>query len=227
MAGTYTIFYGWLCDGADGEPNCAAQRIAAARVPLLIAASWTAGRAHCNLSAQVLALMRSAGTRVFAYVSTRWGAVELHSAKEEAAEYLDAGADGIFLDEGHNFLDSSKLLYYRALAQAVRGRGCEVIANPGVPRCGADVMSVADYIMLEHAWRDFAVQSPWCSDHGPERFMGVSSNEDSAMGYRVDLHRAIDDTREAWAQGIGWHASTDRYTSLPDWFEDYMAGIGT
>ena len=225
MPDTYCIFYGWLSDGPDGEPNADARRIAAARVPLLIASFWTEPRAHRNLSPQVLALMRDAGTRVFAYVSTRWGGIALQSAKDAVTGYLDASVDGIFLDEGHNFLDSSKLLYYRALAQLARGRGAEVIVNPGVSRCGADVMSVGDYVMLEHAWREVRAHSPWCADHSPERFMGVSSNEPGAMPYAVTRERAIADTREAWAAGIGWHTATERFTRLPEWFEGYVEGV--
>jgi hypothetical protein len=226
MPSTYCIYYGWLCDDAAGEPNDAARRIAAARMPLVIASFWTEPRTHRNLSAQVLAAMRGAGTRVFAYVSTRWGGVDLQSVKSAATEYLEAGVDGIFLDESHNFLDASKLVYYRAIAQLVRGRGGEVIANPGVARCGADVLSVADYVMVEHAWRALRAQSAWACECAPGRFMGVSSNEAGGLGYPVDGPRAIADTREAWAAGIGWHASTDRYTGLPDWFENYVAAIG-
>ena len=225
MSSTYCIFYGWLSDGPDGEPNRDAQRIAAARVPLLIASFWTQPRTHRNLSAQVLALMRESGTRVFAYVSTQWGRADLQSVKNNALEYLDAGVDGVFLDEGHNFLDASKLLYYRGVAQLVRGRGGEVILNPGVARCGADVMSVGDYVMLEHAWRDLRRESAWCGDHAPERFMGVSSNEPGAMTYALARERAIADTLEAWASGVGWHTSTERFTRLPDWFEDYVAAV--
>ena len=225
MGSTYCIFYGWLSDGPDGEPNADARRIAAARVPLLIASFWTEPRTHRNLTPQVMALMREAGTRVFAYVSTRWGGADLHAAKAAATEYLDAGADGIFFDESHHFLDSSKLLYYRALAQIVRGRGAEVIVNPGVSRCGADVMSVGDYVMLEHAWRELRAHSPWCADHAPGRFMGVTSNEPGAMPYPVDRARAIAATREAWACGVGRHTSTERFTRLPEWFEDYVAGL--
>lgn len=225
MEHTYCIFYGWLCEDSDGEPNEAARRIAAARVPLLIASFWTEPRTHRNLSPQVLALMRESGTRVFAYVGTRWGGAELQSVKTAATDYLDGGVDGVFLDESHNFLDSSKLLYYRALAQLVRGRGGQIIANPGVPRCGADVMTVADYVMIEHAWRELHAQSPWCASHEADRFMGVSSNEEGGMGYAVDRERAIADTREAWGTGIGWHTSTDRYTRLPEWFESYVAAV--
>ena len=225
MPASYALYYGWLSDGADGEPNRDARRIAAARMPLLIASFWTEPRIHRNLSPQVLALMRESGTKVFAYVSTQWGRAELRAVKSAVSEYLEAGADGVFLDEGHNFLDSSKLLYYRSLAQLARSRGGEVIVNPGVARCGADVMSVGDYVMLEHAWRELSRESPWCADHPPSRFMGVSSNEPGAMPYAVTAKRAVADTREAWACGVGWHTSTERYTRLPEWFEDYVAAL--
>jgi hypothetical protein len=145
--------------------------------------------------------------------------------KSAVAEYLEAGVAGVFLDEGHNFLDASKLLYYRSLAQLVRGSGGELIVNPGVARCGAEIMSVGDYVMLEHAWRGLRRESPWCADHAPERFMGVSSNEPDAMPYAVTRDRAIADTREAWSCGIGWHTATERFTRLPDWFEDYVAAV--
>lgn len=226
MSKTYAIFYGWLSDGPHGEPNADAQRIARASVPLLIASYWTEPRTHRNLSPQVLALMRDAGTRVFAYVSTRWGAANLASVKAQVAEYIDRGVDGIFLDEGHNFLDGSKLLYYRAIAQLAQRSGKEVIANPGVACCGEDIMSIADFVMLEHDWRNLPAQSRWTARYPPERFMGVSSNEESGMGYRIDVQRAIADTRQAWASGIGWHASTDRYTRVPEWFEEYIAAVG-
>jgi hypothetical protein len=223
MARTYCIHYGWLCDDAAGEPNEAARRIAAAGVSLVVASFWTEPRTHRNLSPQVLAELRRAGTRVFAYVATRWGDADPGSVRTSALEYLDAGVGGIFLDEAHHFLDASKLVYYREIARLVRDRGGAVIANPGVARCGADVLSVADYVMFEHAWRDVRSQSRWACDCAPERLMGVSSNEAGGMGYPVDAARAIADTHEARRLGIGWHTSTDRYTALPDWFEEYAA----
>jgi hypothetical protein len=227
MSNPYVIYYGWLADDESGAPNAAAQRIAAARAPLLIAQYWTEPKAHRTLSDDVLALMHAAGTQVYAYVRTAWGGANLQQAKASASEYLAGGADGIFLDESYNFLDGAKLIYYRALAQLVRGQGKGLIANPGVSRCGEDIMSVADRVMVEHEWRNFGAHSPWRSRYAPERFMAVSSNEESGMGYRLDAARAIEDTREAWNAGIGWHTSTDRYVALPDWFDDYTAGVGT
>jgi hypothetical protein len=227
MSNSYVICYGWLADDEAGVPNALARRIAAARAPLLIAQYWTDPRTHRNLSDEVLALMRAAGTQVFAYVRTGWGAADLQQAKASASEYLAGGVDGIFLDESYNFLDSAKLLYYRALAQLVRAEGRGLIANPGVSRCGEDIMSVADRVMVEHEWRSFGAHSPWSSRYPPDRFMAVSSNEENGMGYPVEGARAIADTREAWDAGIGWHTSTDRYVGLPDWFDDYIAAVRT
>jgi hypothetical protein len=225
LTNPYVIYYGWLADDERGTPNAAARRIAAARPPLLVASYWTEPKAHRSLSDEVLALMHAAGTRVFAYVRTGWGATDLQQAKASASEYLAGGADGIFLDECSNFLDSSRLLYYRALAQLVRGAGKALIVNPGVSRCGEDIMSVADLVMIEHEWRSFSEHSPWRSRYPAERFMAVSSNEETGMGYPIDHARAIEDTREAWSAGIGWHTSTDRYVTLPDWFDDYIAAV--
>src|SRR5688500_4526308 len=60
----FVIYYGWLTDDAQGEPNAVARAIAAAGTPLLIAHLRTAAPAgHRNLSSQVLALMRAAGVQ--------------------------------------------------------------------------------------------------------------------------------------------------------------------
>jgi hypothetical protein len=86
-------------------------------------------------------------------------------------------------------------------------------------------MALADYLMLEHQWRDAVAHSPWMAAYPADRFMGVSSNEGNAMGYYVDEHRACADAREARQRGIGWHASTDRYIELPAWFASYMQAL--
>jgi hypothetical protein len=86
-------------------------------------------------------------------------------------------------------------------------------------------MEIADLLMAEHAWRALPADSPWTARYPPERFMGVSSNEEGAMGYRVDARSAADDARESWGLRIGWHAATDRYIELPDWFETYIAAV--
>ena len=72
--------------------------------------------------------------------------------------------------------------------------------------------------MVAHQWRDFRRHSRWASRYDRDRFMGISSNEENAMGYVVDAACAAGDAREAWEAGIGWHAATERYIELPEWF---------
>lgn len=224
---TYVIYYGWLTDDESGEPNGEARRIAAARTPLLLAHLRAAPPAvHANITPQVLALMREAGTQVFGYVATDYGRAALTHVRDDIGEIIAAGADGVFLDETDSLTGKAKYGYYTMLAQAVRQHGKQLILNAGVSKCGQSIMEVADRVMVEHQWRDLPAHSEWMTKYAPERFMGVSSNEENAMGYRVDLDRALRDTREAWRLGVGWHAATDRYTRLPDWFERYLEALG-
>lgn len=226
MGNTYVIYYGWLTDDESGEPNGEARRIAAARTPLLIAHLRAAPPAvHANITPQVLALMRGAGTQVFGYVATDFGRAELARVRSDIAEIIAAGVDGIFFDEADSLTASAKYGYYTMLAQAVRQHGRQVILNAGVSKCGEKIMEVADRVMVEHQWRDLPVHSEWMAKYASERFMGVSSNEEDAMGYRTDLERAIRDTREAWRLGVGWHCATDRYVRLADWFEPYVEAL--
>lgn len=225
MPDTYLIYYGWLASDSSGQPNAVARSIATFKVPLLIAQYWTSDHEHRNLAPPVLALMHAAGTEVYAYVHTGWGDVAFDKAAGDAIEYLDGGVDGIFFDESDSLVSEGKLGYYKNLADAVRMRGGKVILNPGVSRCGECITGVADRIMLEHQWRDFTTHSPWCRRYTSDRFMGVSSNEDNAMGYFVDEQRAIADTREAWSQGIGWHTATSHYIDVPEWFGRYLRSV--
>ena len=226
MGNPYVVYYGWLTDDAGGEPNDEARRIAAARPPLLIAHLQAAAPDnHLNLSTQVLALLRAAGTGIFGYVSTDFGRAGLDGVRHAVADNLDTGLDGIFFDESDSMTSTAKFGYYTMLAQPVRQQGRKVVLNSGVSKCGERIMEVADLLMVEHEWRQFPADSPWMAKYGAERFMGISSNEEGAMGYSVDARRAVDDTREAWRAGVGWHAATDRYVVLPDWFETHLDAV--
>ena len=223
---TYAIFYGWLSDDRSGAPNGVARAIAHAKVPLLIANFWTAPPdRHQNLSAQVIALMHAAGTQVFGYIATGWGEADRGEVQQEIDEYLGAGIDGIFFDEADSLCSDGKLEYYASLAARVRERGGKIILNAGVAQCGEKIMKECDLVMVEHAWREARIRSPWLRRYPADRVMGVSSNEANAMGYVVDEARAIEDTREAWRSGIGWHTSTSGYVELPEWFDGYVSAV--
>jgi hypothetical protein len=223
---SYVIFYGWLTDGVQGTPTEAASRIAAAAPRIAIVHAQTAAPfGHRNLSPQVLALMHQAGTRVYAYVATNWGRADLAEVARVTVYALEAGADGIFIDEADPLCTSANYEYYRLISEYVKTRGKQLIFNTGVASCGQAIMRLADYLMVEHQWREAVAANPWMAAYPAERFMGVSSNEGNPMGYYVDGQRACADAREARARGIGWHASTDRYVELPSWFAEYMQSL--
>ncbi|HYC48719.1 MAG TPA: spherulation-specific family 4 protein [Burkholderiales bacterium] len=219
-ARSFVIYYGWLTDGPQGAPNAGARRIASAAPPLLIAQPWTAAPAgHCNLSPQVLALLRDARIEVHAYVATGFGRGDASTVLQALDAAAGLAVQGIFLDEVDPLVHDATLGFYARLSSAARAAGKQVIANTGVARCGERVMQIADRLMVEHQWRELCKQSPWSAKYERDRFMGVSSNEEHAMGYDVDSARAAADARDAWALGIGWHAATERYIELPEWFD--------
>jgi hypothetical protein len=226
MAKTYVIYYGWLMADSSGEPNTIARTIASAYVPLLIAQYHTAApRIHVNLSRAVLSLMHSTGTRVYAYVATRWGRADLRRTSARVEAYLRNGADGIFFDEADPSPSARNFHYYQRLANQVWDKGASVILNAGVSQCGEALMRLTDTLMVEHAWRNLAASCPWTQRYDRDRFMGVSSNESDILGYTVDERHAIRDTHEAWQAGIGWHTSTNRYVELPHWFPEYVRAV--
>jgi hypothetical protein len=52
--------------------------------------------------------------------------------------------------------------------------------------------------------------------------MGIASNDiANVMGYSVDVEAAVSDTIEAWQIDIGYHFSTNTYTTLAPWYESY------
>ena len=224
----YVIYYGWLIASPDGQPNRAAQAIAAARPDALIASFYTFEPKYPNLSPQVRDCLRAAGTRIFAYADTSYGARPLAEVEAEASDYLAQGVDGIFFDQVYNFLDDAQLAYYQRLYALVRQHGKTVIVNPGIAEPGQAIMSVTDLLMVEHAWRGLIETNRWFAKYPARRFMGNSSNEPDSeqhFGYLVDKDTALRDTREAWSKGLGWHCSTDRYILLPDWFAEYARAI--
>lgn len=225
MSKTYVIYYGWLSE-KNGLLSAEAERIANAHVPLLIAPWMTAKpAAHENLNPAVIARMHDSDTEVFAYVDTGYTQVALKAAKQAVSDALAAGVDGIFYDRASASPQGPVLDYYLALSAPVKAAGKRIIANVGVTQCGGALMRFADHVMLEHRWRNLANSSPWTVHRPPETFMGVSSNEENAMGYEMDEERAVADTREAWQRNIGWHTSTELYAELPTWFETYMTAI--
>lgn len=225
----YVIYYGWLISTPEGAPNAQAHAIAAAQPKALIAFFYTFEPHYPNLSEQVRELLQGSGVALWVYVNTDYGQRALDEVKAEAVEYLSQGVDGIFFDQVHNFLDDTCSEYYQVLYDLVHSYGKTVVLNTGVAECGERIMDVTDVLMVEHDWRAMYRSNSWQARYPATRFMGNSSNEwppETLFGYTVDCDAGVRDTREAWANGIGWHFSTEQYIELPDWFVRYAHQVG-
>ncbi len=223
----FVIYYGWLIADSAGKPNQVAQCIAAAQPKLLIASFYTFEPKYLNLSEPVRAMLHQAGVSIFAYVDTDYARRDRDIVKAEAYNYLSQDMDGIFFDQACNFLDGSQFAYYQDLYEYVRRYNKLVILNPGIGLPGEEIMNVTDILMVEHAWRELYQTNPWFTAYPPERFMGNSSNEHPELSwhYHINCEVATQDTKEAWNKGVGWHFSTDKYITLPDWFSQYASNL--
>lgn len=224
----YVIYYGWLISAADGTPGPAATAIATARPELLIGCYYTFEPKYPNFSWQVCDLLHAQQIALFAYIDTDYGNRSLTTVEAEARDYLAKGVDGIFFDRAYNFLDGRQTPYYQHLAALVRHSQKSIIVNTGVAQSGEAIMDVTDILMVEHDWRMLHQLSPWHRRYPSARFMGNSSSEvgtDCYFNYRIDCTTAVRDTYEARERGIGWHYSTNHYTTLPTWFSDYMHSV--
>lgn len=220
------IYYGWLID-ENGQPNRAAYQLAASKPDMLIVAGYTEQPRASNLPAAVRALFHDSHIQIAVYVATNYGQRPLEELQSDIAGSV-ADADAIFLDEVVPAFDAQSGPYYQTIAAQVRSAGKLVIANPGVAALDERIMDIADIVMLEHQWSQFAIGCGWHADYPADRFMGVSSNEPHArqeLGHAIDEQQAVVDTRRAWDMGVGWHYSCDRYTEVPPWYDTYMRAV--
>jgi hypothetical protein len=217
---SYCIYYGWLVADGTGAPAASARRLAELRPRLLIAAPYTATPSMPNLSKQVVTLLQAADVHLLAYVDVSYRQRPLREVLAEARAALTLGADGILFDQVEHRWRPASAGYYSVLADAMHQLDATVAFNTGVAETDEEYMDLANLLMVEHRWRDFARLSPWRHRYDPLRFMGVSSNEPGAarwLGTAVDQRAAVAHTREAWAAGLGWHCATDRFVELPPW----------
>lgn len=221
----FVIYYGWYSD-SRGEMGQEIERIIAAR-PEFVISPYHTSTGQVNLKPEVVDRFHDAGIKVIAYVATGNGDRDLDSVFKEMKAGLDGGADGVFLDEVATLHYDWQVGYYREIYDYAKSFGSEriVIANPGTILINEKVMSVSDILSFEHQWR-LASHLDWFSGYPATRFMGISSNDiANVMGYRVDEESAARDTIEAWQGGIGYHLSTNSYTTLAPWFEEYHEAL--
>jgi hypothetical protein len=221
----FVIYYGWYSD-SPGELGQEIERIIAAK-PEFVISPYHTSTGQVNLGPKVIDRFHEAGVKVIVYVATGNGNRELDDALQEIRTGLDSGADGVFLDEVAMLHSDWQVDHYKEIYDYTKSFGSErlVIANPGSILVNEKVMSVSDIVSFEHQWR-LASHIDWFSRYPATRFMGISSNDISnVMGYRVDEEAAARDTIEAWQGGIGYHFSTNTYTTLASWFEEYQKAL--
>ena len=221
----FVIFYGWYSD-SRGETGQEIERIIVAR-PEFVISPYHTSTGQVNLKPEVVDRFHAAGIKVVVYIATGNGGRDLGGVMEEMKTGLDNGADGVFLDEVATLHSDWQVDYYREIYDYAKSFGSErlVIANPGTILVNEKVMSVSDILSFEHQWR-LASHLDWFSDYPATRFMGISSNDiTNVMGYTVGEEVGARDTIEAWQGGIGYHFSTNKYTALEPWFEDYQEAL--
>lgn len=221
----FVIYYGWYSDNR-GELGQEIERIIAAKPEFVISPYYTS-TGQVNLESEVIDRFHEAGVKVLVYVATGNGNRELDGVLNEIKTGLYSGADGVFLDEVAMLHYDWQVDHYKEIYDYTKSFGSErlVIANPGSILVNEKVMSVSDIASFEHQWR-LASHIDWFSEYPAIRFMGISSNDiANVMGYRVDEEAAARDTIEAWQGGIGYHFSTNTYTTLAPWFEEYQKAL--
>jgi len=223
--GLAVVYYGWLVSDSDGGPSDAAQRIAGqiTSKDILIASFYTENPRFVNLSPRVLSLVHSKGAKILAYIDTTYGTRPIEEVRTELGEYLLKGVDGIFFDCAPNLLNSTHYSYYSTLYESVKAHGSDkmVILNTGLSDKWTDeaVMNVTDILCVERRWTsESGFGTVWARKYPRNRFMGLSDGV-------TDWESAESLTRQAWDLGVGFHYSTNRYTSLEAWWEDYAGAV--
>jgi spherulation-specific family 4 protein len=221
----FVIYYGWYSDHG-GELGSEIERIIAAK-PEFVISPYHTSTGQINLTPEVMDKFHENGVKVLVYVATGNGNRELEDVLKEIKTGLDSGADGVLLDEVAMLHSDWQVDYYKEIYEYTKSFGNErtVIANPGSILVNEKVMSVSDIVSFEHQWR-LASQIDWFSKYPATRFMGISSNDiRDVMGYKVNEESSARDTIEAWQAGIGYHFSTNTYTTLAPWFEGYQKAL--
>ncbi len=221
----FIIYYGWYFRNDDKLGNDI-NRIINAKPEFVISPYYTSS-GEVNLKPEVISMFHDNNIKVMIYVATGNAGRNLGSVFRDIKVGFDSGADGVMLDEVATLQAQWQVDYYKRIYDYAKSfdRGKIVIANPGSILVSEKVMSVSDIVSFEHQWR-LAPNIDWFSKYPATRFMGVSSNDiTNVMGYNVNGDAAVRDTIEAWQSGIGYHFSTDSYTGLAPWFEDYTSGL--
>jgi len=202
------VFYGWHNNTQDN-------RILAAK-PLFLFDNTPKGPWHGNCSPSKF---EPAGIHVYSYLTSGYegGRRSIPSDLMSNLAFIDAiateGVTGIFLDEVSNNPGASSLSYLREIFQRCRERGLKLIFNTGVSGFSSDLF-MADYVMARENW-DGTLRGSEASN--PGRVLTLSQQVTDAV-------TAAELTNKAQELGLAGHYAGP-YTSLPSWFEAYVAAV--
>ena len=230
-----------MTDG-NGNPNADAQRIAKAKAtygnPTWVeAGNW--GFAH--LTTKLINFFHSYGIKVSCRLWSRYADVPLDTLKHDmnvengyggSVDYqLSIGpeVDMIMIDE----CDEGSVAYYKDLADYVHSKGKLFAVNPGGGQVHDATPTYADKVSVEFWWREFINGRRAMIAQYPNKFIACSNDwgyaNQEVEGYpntRVDLARAVLDTKEAWDGGVYYHESrSGEGMYLPDWWEQYLSQL--
>lgn len=237
-------FYDWLTTYPENRgqaPNSYAIRIAKASPQMVVIFTHMWEELILNLSPEVRDLFHNYSVKIHAYVQTTRGTRPLSEVYAEIERAMDAGVDGVMLDNVPGFLegDESKIPYYQQCRDKIKSYGEDKVVdmNTGTAYMNEEIMTLADMVGIEHNWQTLVEVSPWVVNYPSIRFGAAHIQVDYEMplGYPVTLETAVRDTINCWkSDQIAWFYSAkiegeldpDVPTKwLPDWFEEYTEQI--
>ena len=166
-----------------------------------------------------IAELHKNGIRAIGSVGVNYENMTIQSAISQTQKELQAGADGIFVDQTQSHSDG----YLTQLHSAIKSYGSDktVICNPGMIHVNENLTSTCDIISFEHEW-PAATSLSWLSKYGPERFMGFNSDAGAKVGQPIgDAQKNL---QVAHGMGIQYQYTTHDFVSLPPWLNLYKSG---
>jgi hypothetical protein len=154
---------------------------------------------------------------------------------------MEAGADGIMLDEVPGFMWGSEgqIPHYQQCRDKIKSYGEDKIVymNTGTEYVSESIMNLADIFGIEHHWQNLINGAPWVVNYPSSRIGAclMQMDDEMPLNYPVTLETAVRDTIDCWEAGhVAWFYSAKIEGEvdpsvptkwLPDWFEEYTEQI--
>jgi hypothetical protein len=120
---------------------------------------------------------QAVGIKMFGYVDSNYGTVPIATALSQINKYFDwMGVNGIFIDQASTNCGITS--YYNQIYQLVKGKGGEVILNPGTPT-NECYMAVGDIMLsAETSWTAYSNANypnpAWVTKYAKTRFWHIA-----------------------------------------------------